>query len=65
MTADGLSDGLERFFMGMGKKVVLADSMAVIADEAFLMCRNGSLGIFFAWLGAFAYTFQIFFDFSA
>lgn len=64
MTADGLSDGLERFFMGMGKKVVLADSMAVIADEAFLMCRNGSLGIFFAWLGALAYTFQIFFDFS-
>ena len=64
MTVEALSDGLERFFMGMGKKVVLADSMAVIADEAFLMCGNGELGIFFAWLGAIAYTFQIFFDFS-
>ena len=59
-----LSDGLERFFMGLSKKVLLADNMAVIADKAFLMCKSNSLGMLFAWLGAFAYTFQIYFDFS-
>ncbi len=59
-----LSEGLERFFMGMSKKVLLADNMAIIADKAFLMCKEESLGMPFAWLGALAYTFQIFFDFS-
>ena len=60
---DDFSDGVCRFIIGMGKKVLLANSLAVVADAAF----NGDISntsASFAWLGAIAYTMQIFFDFS-
>lgn len=60
---DDFSDGVCRFIIGMGKKVLLANSLAVVADAAF----NGNISdtsASFAWLGAIAYTMQIFFDFS-
>lgn len=60
------SAGVVRFCIGLGKKVLVANNMAVIADNAFGLIINGgfqaSAGM--AWLGAIAYTFQIFFDFS-
>ena len=66
---ENLSDfsaGVTRFCIGLGKKVLIANNMAVIADNAFGLIINGefqaSAGM--AWLGAIAYTFQIFFDFS-
>ncbi len=55
------SSGLCRFVVGLSKKVIIANSMAVVADGAF---SQSSLSVSFAWLGALAYTFQIFFDFS-
>lgn len=60
------SAGVTRFCIGLGKKVLIANNMALIADNAFGLIINnefqGSVGM--AWLGAIAYTFQIFFDFS-
>lgn len=60
---DDFSNGVCRFIIGMGKKVLLANSMAVVADIAF----NNNIAetsALFAWVGAIAYTLQIFFDFS-
>ena len=60
-TLDGFEAGCFRFALGFCKKVLLADSMAVIVDRAF---SDGALAPSFAWLGAIAYTFQILMDFS-
>ena len=53
--------GILRFMEGFSKKVLLANTMAVIADRAF---SADTLSASLAWLGAFAYTVQIYFDFS-
>ena len=46
----------------MSKKVLIANPMAVIADEVFSLSVNDlSSGV--AWLGVLAYTLQIYFDF--
>ena len=58
-------DGFARFLIGVAKKVILANSFAVLADTAFNSCSAGeTLSVTFSWLGAIAYTFQIFFDFG-
>ncbi len=64
VTLDGFSYGVKRFLMGFCKKVLLANTLAVVADEAFGITQVGELSVAFAWLGAICYTFQIFFDFS-
>ena len=56
------SAGAVRFLFGLGKKMLLANAVARIADAAFAAVMPSAL---FAWLGAVAYTFQIYFDFSA
>lgn len=55
-------DGVERFIYGLAKKVLIANYAAQIADNLF--DTNASLSIATAWLGAVAYTLQIYFDFS-
>lgn len=60
---DMFSQGVCRFLVGFGKKVILANNFAIIADRAFSI-PNDELSISFAWLGAIAYTLQIYFDFS-
>jgi alginate O-acetyltransferase complex protein AlgI len=62
-TFEKFSDGVCRFIMGLAKKVLLANTMAVVADYAFDL-PNGDLTVVMSWVGAIAYTFQIFFDFS-
>ncbi len=57
------SAGLSRFALGLGKKLILADSLALIVSAAFDYPNEISLTM--AWLGAIAYTLQIYFDFSA
>ena len=56
-------EGVRRFILGLSKKVLLANNMALIADQAFAM-PDAERAVVYAWLGAIAYTFQIFFDFS-
>ena len=58
------SSGVIRFLCGMGKKMILANAMGEIADAVFLKSIP-ELTAALAWVGAVAYTFQIYFDFSA
>ncbi len=57
----GFSEGAARFMTGFCKKVLIADLVAPIANAAFGL-RAPTLPE--AWLGALAYTVQIYFDFS-
>lgn len=62
-TADEAAQGFSRFLAGLGKKVLLSNAMAQIADAAF-NTAPGQLSAALAWLGAAAYAFHIYFDFS-
>jgi D-alanyl-lipoteichoic acid acyltransferase DltB (MBOAT superfamily) len=63
---ENLSIGAAMFVIGLFKKVVIADSIAPFADGAFDMAAAGTVpSLLDAWTGAFAYSFQIYFDFSA
>ncbi len=62
ITLDKFADGVMRFCCGFAMKVLLANNMGIIADAAFNLKEAPSIG--FAWLGAVAYTLQIFFDFG-
>jgi D-alanyl-lipoteichoic acid acyltransferase DltB (MBOAT superfamily) len=63
-TFSEFSEGVQRFIIGLCKKIIIANNMAIIADKTFSTKAFGELSVSFAWLGALAYTFQIFFDFS-
>lgn len=57
--------GLTLFSFGLFKKLVLADSIAPFADAMFRTAESGgNLSVLNAWLGAVAYTLQLYFDFS-
>ena len=60
---DQIYSGLLIFILGLSKKIILADSVGGIADSIFGL-PQGELNAGLAWLGAFAYSLQIFFDFS-
>jgi len=55
--------GIFRFSLGLGKKVLIADVLGEIANGVFAISPV-SLPALYAWLGAVCYTFQIYFDFS-
>lgn len=61
-TAADAADGAVRFCFGLAKKVLLADALGQIADGAF--AAGDRLAASLAWLGAIAYTLQLYFDFS-
>ena len=58
------SQGVVRFLFGLGKKMLLANAMGEIADGVFAQSPE-TMALSLAWVGAAAYTFQIYFDFSA
>lgn len=60
---DNIYNGLSRFIIGLGKKIIIANQVALIADKIFEQ-KIGSIGIEIAWLGIIAYSLQIYFDFS-
>jgi alginate O-acetyltransferase complex protein AlgI len=60
-TLDKFAEGCTRFMQGFIKKVFIADSLAPIADHCFSL-SDPTTGD--AWLGALAYTAQLYFDFS-
>ncbi len=62
-TFEDFSQGVCRFLQGFAKKILLANNFALIADTAFSL-HSSELSVTFAWLGAAAYTLQIYFDFS-
>jgi len=60
-TLAGFAQGAQRFMIGFIKKTLIANNTAIIADMAF---DGGAPTAVMAWLGAIAYTIQIYFDFS-
>lgn len=60
-TIDKFAEGCTRFMQGFIMKVFVADSLAPIADHSFAL-ENPTTGD--AWLGALAYTGQLYFDFA-
>ncbi|HXJ61370.1 MAG TPA: MBOAT family protein [Verrucomicrobiae bacterium] len=64
-SAQDLSVGLTQFVCGLFKKVALADRMALYATPVFTAAAAGGHPTFLeAWIGALAYAFQLYFDFS-
>jgi D-alanyl-lipoteichoic acid acyltransferase DltB (MBOAT superfamily) len=62
---ENLAVGLTIFAIGLFKKVILADGVAVYARPVFAAAGDGTaLGFLEAWGGALAYTLQLYFDFS-
>ena len=62
-TVDQKLAGLFRFGLGLAKKVLIANTLGEQADAIFRL-DPATLSAPHAWLGAVAYTFQIYFDFS-
>ncbi len=54
-------EGALRFMQGFIKKIFLADTIALLANHAFSLLHPTTAD---AWFGTFAYTFQLYFDFS-
>ena len=57
------AEGIYRFLIGLGKKVIIANQMSEIVDQ-FLVNGLSELSTGGAWIGVLAFTFQIYFDFS-
>ena len=55
--------GVRRFIIGLGKKVLIANIVAVPADQIFTIAGD-QLTMGLAWLGVLCYALQIYFDFS-
>ncbi len=55
--------GVKRFIIGLSKKVIIANTLGCIADKIFVQAPD-TFSSAIAWLGAIAYTFQLYFDFS-
>ena len=63
ISLDNISYGTKRFIIGLAKKMLLANTMGAIADKVFNQPVE-QLDTLTAWIGAIAYSFQIFYDFS-
>ena len=61
-TFEDVEYGIRRFILGLAKKVIIANQMGALADTIF---TSSDISTPVAWLGAIAYMFQIYFDFSA
>ncbi len=62
LSVDNFSIGIERFIAGLGKKVLLANTIGELFSE--ISSLESGLTTATAWLGIIAFTFQIYFDFS-
>lgn len=63
VTVDDFAYGIRRFIIGLGKKIIIANTLGAVADSIFdLPSDQNTMAI--AWIGAICYTFQLYFDFS-
>lgn len=63
ITLEGFQEGVSRFIIGLAKKVIIANNMAIFADHIFSLPTN-QLSVVSAWIGILCYALQIYFDFS-
>ena len=63
LTSDNFVIGIKRFIIGLAKKVIIANSLALVADSIFALPAN-ELSSGLAWLGILSYSLQLYFDFS-
>lgn len=62
-TSEKFSEGVMRFVLGLAKKTLIANNLAIVADQVF-NTPSGEISTMAAWLGLIAYTFQIYYDFA-
>lgn len=62
-SAERIANGLQRFIFGLGKKVLIAGPMGLMADAVFGLDMSG-IGAATAWIAGISYMLQIYFDFS-
>lgn len=63
LTTEKVSYGIERFIIGLSKKVLIADILAKTVDTIYGMLYSG-MDVGTAWIGTILFTLQIYFDFS-
>ncbi|MDI9471859.1 MAG: MBOAT family protein [Tissierellia bacterium] len=61
MTRKDVAQGIERFVYGLAKKLIIANSAALMVDKLFALKDGGTLS---AWVAAVCYMLQIYYDFS-
>lgn len=61
VSVNDVYEGIVRFMVGFSKKILLSNSVALIADYAY---SNIGVSAALSWMGAVCYSFQIYFDFS-
>src|SRR5699024_2587998 len=57
------TEGIQRFIIGLSKKVIIANSCGEVVDVIFSQ-SPGEMSVATAWIGVIAYALQIYFDFS-
>ncbi len=63
-TFSDFAEGCRRFVTGLSKKVILADLLGEVAERIFGAAQVGDIPVLTAWIGAVAYTLEIYYDFS-
>lgn len=64
VTVDSFADGTRRFIVGLFKKIIIADSLALVADQVVAASLSAANTPFIAWIGIISYSLQLFFDFA-
>ena len=57
------AEGVNRFVIGLGKKVIFSNQLGIVADGIF-STQIAGISVLEGWLGIICYTLQIYFDFS-
>ncbi|MFI3283755.1 MAG: MBOAT family O-acyltransferase [Erysipelotrichaceae bacterium] len=63
VSQDKFAAGIERFMIGLCKKVLLANQIGQVFDQVMIL-ENHMQSVLLSWLGIIAFGFQIYFDFS-
>ena len=63
VTFDKVNRGVQRFIIGLAKKMLIANTLGAVADKIFAQPVE-HFDVFTAWLGAICYSLQLFYDFS-
>ena len=65
VSVDDFTGGFSRFVAGLSRKILLANICGAILEETVLAGSGAPMSLLGAWMSAFLYTLQIYFDFSA